>query len=263
MYSNYYTVNFEQHQYPKGNLYAIGDIHGCDNALNLLLDLLIMDNKLSTDDKVIFLGDYIDRGQSSKGVIETLIDFQKQYPATEFLRGNHEDMFLSFFGQQGLYGDSYLRNGGDEVLKEYGLNKLVRQKMSGIHFLADKPTLYSKLPPSHREFVENTKMGLEFPDLIFVHAGLNIFQPLTKQSNEDVVWMRDPFLGAMHHFGKWVVHGHTPTNEVYFNAPYEINLDTGCVFGDLYGNKLSCIKFNLRDIINSEIIDVVNPDPGY
>lgn len=257
-------VTFEQHQYPQGNLYAIGDVHGCLNALKLLIEKLIKEHQFSFTDKLVFVGDYIDRGASSKGVIEYLIEFKKAYPNTEFLRGNHEDMFLGFFARKGLYGEYYLPNGGKEVLKEYGIDsRYVVQKMSGVHYKVSREVLYSKIPETHRNFIESTKFALEFPEIIFVHGGLNIYKPLDQQTYEDVCWMRDPFLGAQHSFGKWVVHGHTPCNEVYFNQPYEINLDTGCVFGDLYAGELSCIKFNVGDIINSEIIKVKNPDPGY
>jgi serine/threonine protein phosphatase 1 len=257
-------VNFEQKAYPKGNLYAIGDVHGCLNALKLLIDKLIKEESFGFLDQIVFVGDYIDRGASSKGVIEYLIEFKKAYPNTEFLRGNHEDMFLGFFTRKGMYGEYYLHNGGTEVLKEYKLDKYAQQKMSGVSYKIPKEQIYEKIPQAHREFVEATKFALEFSDIIFVHGGLNIHKPIDKQTYEDVVWMRDPFLGSEHKFGKWVVHGHTPCHEVYFNKPYEINLDTGCVFGDeIYGGTLSCIKFDLGDIMKSEIISVKNPDPGY
>ena len=98
--------------YPKGRLLVVGDIHGCFEELKTLLNFLEKKADFSTADQLVFIGDYIDRGADSFKVIEHLLKFKDKYPATQFLKGNHEDMFLSFLGFAGDSGQFWLQNGG-------------------------------------------------------------------------------------------------------------------------------------------------------
>ena len=97
--------------------YAIGDLHGCPEELDVLLEAL----DLQHDDALVFLGDYVDRGPGVRTLIDRLLAIRTARPATVFLRGNHEDMLLSFLGLGGHYGDAYLANGGRATLRSYGV----------------------------------------------------------------------------------------------------------------------------------------------
>src|ERR1043166_9018992 len=96
--------------------FVIGDIHGCVDELNWLLDAL----SPTEADAIVFLGDYIDRGPASKAVIDRLLRLRREGPGCVFLKGNHEDMFLAFLGLQGHYGEAFLLNGGETTLQSYG-----------------------------------------------------------------------------------------------------------------------------------------------
>jgi serine/threonine protein phosphatase 1 len=101
-----------------GRLLAVGDVHGCIDELSLVLDAI----EPTSDDKVVFLGDYVDRGPNSRGVIDLLIALRNSRRChTVFLRGNHEDMFLDFLGERGSHGDAFLFNGGRATQASYGL----------------------------------------------------------------------------------------------------------------------------------------------
>src|SRR6185369_11137148 len=97
--------------------FAIGDVHGCIDELNVLLDSLAP----AADDTIVFLGDYIDRGPTPKGVIDRLLSLRREGTRCIFLKGNHEDMFLAFLGLGGHYGDAFLYNGGAATLRSYGV----------------------------------------------------------------------------------------------------------------------------------------------
>src|ERR671923_509758 len=120
--------------------YVIGDIHGCLDELGHLIEGL----PLAPGDRLVFLGDYIDRGPDSKGVVSFLLELEKDPAAYElvFLKGNHEDMLLSFLGLSGQHGDMFLYNGGKATLRSYGFSK------------ADSPSeeAVSGIPPAHLDF---------------------------------------------------------------------------------------------------------------
>src|ERR1700688_100753 len=102
-----------------GRLFAIGDIHGCPDELAALLRRIAP----RQDDTVVFVGDYVDRGPSVRDVVEQLLEFERGPAEVVFLKGNHEDMMLSFLGLPGHYGDSFLFNGGAATLDSYGVNE--------------------------------------------------------------------------------------------------------------------------------------------
>ncbi len=120
--------------------YVIGDIHGCLEELTYLLENL----PLEDSDRLIFLGDYVDRGTDPKGVVSYLIERQhKEDQDLIFLKGNHEDMFLSYLGLSGRYGEMFLFNGGRETLASYGIP---------LKISSPKETLFSMLPLDHKKF---------------------------------------------------------------------------------------------------------------
>ncbi|MBW2477303.1 MAG: serine/threonine protein phosphatase [Deltaproteobacteria bacterium] len=195
----------------RGRLLAIGDIHGCLFELQDLLDQV----NPQTEDRIVFLGDYVDRGPDSAGVISFLLALRDLFPQTVYLRGNHEQMFLDFLS--GADPSLFLLNGGTETLNSYQNERLW------------------PIPEAHRMFLETLDYSFETDDFIFAHAGLRPGLPLSEQSLEDLLWIRQDFLKSEYDWGKTVVFGHTP-----LKAPYQknnrIGLDTGCV----YGRSLTC-----------------------
>jgi serine/threonine protein phosphatase 1 len=194
-------------------LLAIGDIHGCLDQLQGLLDRVTP----TPADRLVFLGDYVDRGQDSPGVIDFLLTLQHEYPRSVFLLGNHEQMLLNY-----LSGDldiGYLLNGGDATLQQY----------------AQRGT--PQPPDRHLDFLHNLQLSYQQQDFLFVHAGLKPGRPLERQTVDDLLWIRNEFL--IHpdpcEWGKIIVHGHTPQEAISF-TPCRIGLDTGAV----YGRRLSC-----------------------
>ena len=218
-------------------LYAVGDIHGCADELAVLLRYLEEVAGLGVEDGVVFIGDYIDRGSSSKEVVELLLDFQRRFPGALFLRGNHEDMLLGFLGHPGSMGRVYLENGGIETVSSYGL-KVPR----GVGVSVDQ--VQQVIPARHLAFFLNLERYLVFPDFIFAHAGVNPERDLLSQVGDDLYWIRDPFINNVHRYEKVVVFGHTPYEDVFFNMPYKIGIDTGLV----YGNMLTAVELVHRHV---------------
>jgi serine/threonine protein phosphatase 1 len=207
----------------RGRLLAVGDIHGCDEELRTMLAAI----DPQPSDKIVFLGDYVDRGPNPKGVIDQLIELRDSARCTTvFLRGNHEDMFLSFLGEHGSHGEAFLFNGGRSTLVSYGVR-------SGV----PRSRVAAMLPPAHLEFLRALELCHVVDPYVFVHAGISPLHSLEEQREEDLLWIREEFIRNRHRLAKTVIFGHTPQREVLWHLPYKIGLDTGCV----YGNKLSCL----------------------
>jgi len=202
-------------------IFAIGDIHGCISPLDKLMAQLDID---ASQDTLIFVGDYIDRGPDSKGVIDAILDIRKNIGDVVCLTGNHEDMFLNYCLDR-RNENLYMSNGGMRTLASYGFSPEGTEELI--------------LPPSHREFFTGLRTYHETDDYIFVHAGLRPGIPLDRQDREDLMWIRFEFINSPYDFGKTVVYGHTP---VSLNKPLidknKICIDTGAV----YGGKLTCIE---------------------
>ena len=208
-------------------IYAIGDIHGCLTETNCLLTHLEETQNFQPEDLVVFIGDYIDRGDDSKGVIDRLITFQQKHANTIFLRGNHEDMFLAFLGLPGTLGESFLVNGGKQTLISYGIDPDIAPEQ-----------VRALLPAQHYSFYLNLESYIITPKFVLVHAGLNPLRDLRAQLDEDLFWIRDEFIHNIHRFEKTVIFGHTPYQDVMYHPPFKIGIDTGLV----YGNKITCIE---------------------
>jgi len=207
----------------RGRLFAIGDIHGCPDELTALLKAIDLDR----NDTLVFVGDYVDRGPSAKDVIDILIEVKRSHSQTIFLKGNHEDMMLSFLGLPGHYGESFLYNGGIATLESYAIDES----------LLDEVT--DRLPTKHLDFLQNLATSFVRAPYLFVHAGVHPLRSLEDQDAEDMLWIRQEFIAHPHELGHTVVFGHTPMRDVLVELPYKIGLDTGLV----YGGKLSCIEF--------------------
>jgi serine/threonine protein phosphatase 1 len=194
--------------------YAIGDVHGCLDKLERLVERCQSDAK-DLRAKFVFLGDAIDRGPDSRGVVEYLMEFQRQQPErTVCLCGNHEDMALHAIDNPAQIDQWVVRNGGDKALASYGVSspgELPRDHVAWIRAL-----------PTHHDD------GLRF----YVHAGIDPSRPLDRQSRHDMLWMREPFLSDPRDFGRFIVHGHTPLRggspDLRANR---VNVDTAAVLG--------------------------------
>ena len=204
-------------------LFAIGDIHGCADELVRLLDAL----PAGAGDTIVFVGDYIDRGNDSHGVIEYLLSWRTRTPArTVFLKGNHEDMALGFLGRGGQWGEAWLRNGGVAALRSYGIDPhLPRTEVASL------------MPPVHVEFMAALETSFRWDGYLVVHAGIRPGIPWERQRTEDLLWIREEFLDQPHDLGATVIFGHTPHRRVVDGQPYRIGIDTGCV----YGGALTCL----------------------
>jgi serine/threonine protein phosphatase 1 len=209
---------------PEGTrLYVIGDIHGRLDLLNDLERKIKCDLETApTDVLTLFLGDYIDRGPDSAGVIERLSagDFCTSILP---LRGNHEEVFLQFLSDASVL-DSWRKFGGLETLHSYGVN--VVNVMRGIGYDLAREALVETLPCHHRRFLEETRLSFTLGDYFFSHAGARPGVDLEQQATEDLLWIRNEFLLYDGGFGKVVVHGHTPTVDPEVKT-HSINIDTG------------------------------------
>lgn len=203
-------------------VYAFGDIHGCHRELQVMLDTLTTQHGANADDLFVFIGDYIDRGPNSKGVIDTLIEWSRTHPKTVFLRGNHEDMLLDFLGMGGNGGEVYLGNGGVEFFKSYGIDP--HGPLSEVA---------KSLPKDHLRFLTSLELGVSAGEFLFVHAGINPVESLQDQESHDLMWIRAEFIPREHNIGKTVVFGHTPFADIFLHMPFKIGIDTGLVYGNL------------------------------
>jgi serine/threonine protein phosphatase 1 len=210
---------------PEGTrIYAIGDIHGRLDLLDEVLAGVDADMGMHPVENAVrvFLGDYIDRGPDSKLVLDRLINYCVTEP-TVCLMGNHEAFLREFLKNPGIL-PIWRRCGGLDTLSSYGLAPKIETDAQAQRELASE--FDRILPSSHREFLSNLKQYFICGDFFFVHAGVRPGICLTKQSEDDLLWIREEFLLSEGHFGKIVVHGHTPVLEPDVR-PNRINIDTG------------------------------------
>jgi len=210
---------------PDGNrIYAVGDIHGRLDLLDSVLARIDTDMGVHPASHAIriFLGDYIDRGPDSKGVLDRLVSCCATQP-TVCLMGNHEAFLREFLKNPDVL-TVWRHCGGLDTLLSYGLAPRIETDAQDQRDLAAE--LDRILPPSHREFLNGLKQYFICGDFFFAHAGVRPGICLTKQTEDDLLWIREEFLFCEDHFGKVVVHGHTPVLEPDVR-PNRINIDTG------------------------------------
>lgn len=211
--------------------FVIGDIHGMFDALLSILDGIdtyTSENNVKTKDyKIVFLGDYIDRGPASNQVVETIRLMQTADPERIItLRGNHEQMLMD--AMNGGYDDVSLfrMNGGRETLKSYGVEN------------------EKDIPFGHKMFFRDTRYSYEDELRYYVHAGVAWGKPLSEQPNEVRLWIREGFLEHTEPFEKFIVHGHTPRPYDRPNVTNRLNMDFAAVFG----GSLVCAIFNDTEV---------------
>lgn len=204
---------------PDGTIvWAIGDVHGRLDLLKPLVKAIMADAAATAADRkvVIFLGDYIDRGPDSRGVLRYLIDLPKDGGIEwRFLKGNHEEAMLDFLDDPAT-GPTWCEYGGDATLASYGLRlpQMKHKPEAWGHLAAD---LDHKVTALERELLEGLELSISEGDYFFAHAGARPGEPLDRQTERDLMWIRNSFLGSEVVFEKVVVHGHTPTKNVHID----------------------------------------------
>lgn len=246
-------------------IYAIGDIHGQFEMLRAAHARIEADRRAVGDPgaPVVHLGDLVDRGPDSRGVIDLLIEGTEGGAPWIVLKGNHDRMFLNFV-RAGATGDVGLRPeltwldpklGGAETLASYGVRPRRWTSRQGAFAAA-----VEAVPDRHLAFLDALPLMHVTDDLLFVHAGIRPGVPLSEQVEDDLVWIRSPFLEDDRDHGRLVVHGHTPvrTPEHYGNR---IDLDTGAGFG----RRLTAAVFEGREcfVLTDDGRMALPPPPGY
>ncbi len=193
-------------------VYAIGDIHGRLDLLEDIHRLILADCVDGPGHQVlVYLGDYIDRGQHSFGVVDALIHDPLPNFQIVHLKGNHEDFLLRFV-ETGEQGENWLFNGGVTTFNSYRTSGASMADLYGdMDNLRD--ALIEVLPPAHLAFYRRLAMTHSEGDYLFVHAGIRPGIPVSHQKDDDLIWIRGPFLHTDEDFGQVVVHGHTPEFE--------------------------------------------------
>jgi serine/threonine protein phosphatase 1 len=207
-------------------IYAVGDIHGRVDLLRETLARISSDlvRRPTARFRIIFLGDYVDRGPDSAGVVDLLIEATADGDGV-CLAGNHDIWLTAFLSHPQEAGDLWLRWGGEETLVSYGVDPYAPEFLGKSHRrLCD--AFAAALPESHRAFFSNLPFAERQGDFLFVHAGVRPGRPLEKQTPRDLTEIREPFLSYDGDFGAVVVHGHTIA-EAPEVRPNRVGLDTG------------------------------------
>lgn len=220
-------------------LYAIGDIHGCIKELQQAEELILADmKKYERPGLVVLLGDYIDRGPHSFEVIDHLVRPSELGLRRVALCGNHEQLLTEFMEDPGQ-STGWLELGGDETLLSYGVDirrTLHRGKERDNRL---KELLAEAIPDTHRHFLVNLPSCLRAGQLVFAHAGIRPGVSMDDQRDEDLMWIREPFLSDGPGQDLLVIHGHTPSPTPSF-GPGRIGIDTGAY----YTGKLAVLKID-------------------
>ncbi len=201
--------------------FVIGDIHG---QLRMLENLMAKIPWRPEKDALVFLGDYIDRGPDSRGVVDYILSLTGNYSRISCVLGNHEGMLLDYLA--GVDKKLYLANGGGPTLKAYKRDK---GHLSTL--------LLHKILNDHMAFYDSLKPYVEIKDYYLVHAGFRPGVPMALQTKTDMMWIREPFISSTYDFGKKIVFGHTPFPEPLV-MKNKIGLDTGAA----YGRQLCCLE---------------------
>ena len=193
--------------------YAVGDIHGSLGKLRSLVARCERD----ADGRpllFVFLGDYIDRGPDSRGVVEYLIELQARMPGRVIaLKGNHESLAMAALDSS-MSAVHWLMEGGVMTLRSYRVSR------------ADE------LPANHLAWLRSLRLSYDDGQRLFVHAGVNPEKSLAAQDDSDLLWIREPFLSDARDYGRLIVHGHTPTSTGMPDLrANRLNIDTGAVYG--------------------------------
>lgn len=210
---------------PEGlRFYVVADIHGSETALVDVFARIDADMAAHRSRRCvqIFLGDYVDRGPATRQVLDRLIARARSYEIL-MLRGNHEELFLSFYEDPSVLG-SWRQYGALQTLTSYGLRPPLNPTPEEQRQLSEQ--FARAVPPEHRALLQGLPSFFNCGDYYFVHAGVRPGVALKDQKDEDLLWIRQDFLLYEGTLEKFIVHGHTPVKEPEVH-PNRINLDTG------------------------------------
>ncbi len=209
-------------------VYAVGDVHGHNPTLLALLDLIRADMAAQPHDQrplLIFLGDYVDRGPDSAGVLQTLLALEAEGVfEVHALKGNHEEALLDFLADP-AFGATWSDYGGNTTLASYGVQPPV-SRTDVEAWIAARDAFARALPSDHLALLHRLELMVELGDFAFVHAGVRPGVSLANQTERDLLWIRQEFLQATGRFEKLIVHGHTPMEEPQVTST-RMGLDTG------------------------------------
>lgn len=216
--------------FPDGRVgFAVGDVHG---RADLLADLLsLLEERAAAEQRqggppvLVLLGDYVDRGPDTPGVLDLLLTGRPHGYERRYLKGNHEQYMLAFM-QAPLENRAWVVQGGAETLISYGVQPPAPRGASDDDWLAAAEALCAAVPPAHVEFLNGLERYVAFGDYAFVHAGVDAARTLEEQTDEDLFWSRERFIASKRPFSHRVVHGHTPVEQPYADRR-RIAVDTG------------------------------------
>lgn len=227
---------------------AIGDIHGCYKTFKKLLEQQI---KISKEDHLYFVGDFIDRGPSSREVLDYLIDLKWRGFKIVSVMGNHEDMMLRAFFNE-AYMHAWYNNGAEYTLKSFQVPEEIIFDYEGIR----------QIPESYIQYISSLPLYYEEDDFVLCHAGLNFNASNPFEDTESMLWIRDFHYQPGVLDNRRLIHGHTPVPVVSIeqnlrnNNIKVINLDAGCVYKDLPGyGYLLALDLDTGDHFIQENID--------
>ena len=205
-------------------IYAVGDVHGQADLLRKLFSRIDADLQAYpiAESVQVFLGDYIDRGPHSREVLDLLIARRRRHTML-YLKGNHETYAAQFLSNPSILSD-WKRVGGITTLLSYGVTPASGDDLPEQCDTAE--AFRRALPDSHHRFIHSLALSFTCGDYFFAHAGVRPGVPLRRQSQHDLLWIREEFLLHEEGFGKIVVHGHTPAKKPDVR-PNRINIDTG------------------------------------
>lgn len=211
---------------PDDRVYAIGDIHGRLDLLDRLYRLIRQDSDNEPPGRrvVVHLGDYVDRGPDSRGVIERVITPPLPGFQSVALMGNHDFMMLGFLDRPAEVGPGWIMNGAGATLASYGVD--LPRRLDADEMARAAGALAQALPSSHRAFLDRLVPHYRAGPFLFVHAGIRPGRPIDAQDFADLIWIREEFLDSPADHGAVVVHGHSITREPDFR-PNRIGIDTG------------------------------------
>jgi serine/threonine protein phosphatase 1 len=225
------------------NLFAIGDIHGCLSQLTTLHKKILTHDKFDVkNDLLIYLGDYIDRGNNTKEVINQILKLKNNKIKTINLMGNHDEFMIDFLFNKKNDIKNWLNFGVDETFRSYNIEIVEFIKDGFEDDVIDKlrNELLEKMNATHINFFKNLEVTHSTEKYLFVHAGIDPQKKLSEQTKKDYLWSRSSdFFHKDFKAEKKIIHGHTPEKDV-INHPYRINIDTGCYFS----GKLTCVCLN-------------------
>lgn len=206
-------------------IYAVGDIHGRADLLDLLLARIAADRPEGAEPILVFLGDYVDRGTQSRAVIDRLLQLKRDGGyELRFLKGNHEKAMLDFM-RESSSGPAWLAFGGAETLYSYGV-RAPPPTPTADELRRASGALRTAIPGDHMEFLKELELFVRYDQYLFVHAGLRPGKALDHQVEEDMLTIREPFIRSSRKWPFVIVHGHTPEPNVHVDAR-RIGVDTG------------------------------------